>query len=359
MYGTRAGAPSKLSLVEQHLNLWPQVELVFSPLEDYAPAAEKATVTFPGQSVFLFPYQLHIPHFLEQFQMFVSHFTDKIDTDPTLFMISRDGQSFPLDYQRQYYGLISRKPVLWEFVSSSQAFTKSSFDSYWSRVASLENIFLKEEDGLLSSSSHGAAARTACFDSIAFNSIGIWYHSINDAVKVRDRATKAWGTHFVLRDTCILERDRTRSIANLGEVIQLLKRKGVREVRVLHATATHTVAEQAGMLSTCKELLAPHGAGLVNINFLPKGAHVLEFLPTEWQKYYFRPLAESNGVTLTQVTIPRERLQNMERPGCFRNFAQLSDSECASQDSCHWCFKNSNMTLVEEDLVSVLPLPLS
>ena len=120
-------------------------------------------------------------------------------------------------------------------------------------------------------------------------------------------------------------------------------------------TSSHTVAEQAAMVSTCKELLAPHGAGLVNMNFLPKGAHVLEFLPTEWQRNPFRCLADSTGIAITQVTIPRGRLQNMDRPGCMLDFELLPDSECEADHSCHWCIKNCNMTLVADDLVSVRP----
>ena len=201
VYGSRHEAASHLSLVKHHLTLWPKIDLAFSPMEEYDRAAEKASVTFPGQSIFMFPYQLHFPHFLEQFQMFTSYYTDDASTDPNLFIISKMDQSFPLDYQRQYYNLLSRKPVLWEYVPSSQAFTASSFDSYWARVYAFQNSFSKDRDDISSSSSDHVPAekKTACFDSIAFNSDGMWYHSTSDASRVRDKATKSWGTRFAFK----------------------------------------------------------------------------------------------------------------------------------------------------------------
>jgi len=62
-----------------------------------------------------------------------------------------------------------------------------------------------------------------------------------------------------------------------------------------------SVAEQAGLFSAAKWVVAPHGAGLANLVFAPSGARVIELLPPESRNPCYQHLARACGLLYTSL----------------------------------------------------------
>jgi hypothetical protein len=71
-----------------------------------------------------------------------------------------------------------------------------------------------------------------------------------------------------------LSRNQTikRSIANEHELITILERFGFETIQ----TENKTLNEQIELFSDCDILISPHGAGLTNMLFMPKGSKIIE-----------------------------------------------------------------------------------
>ena len=76
-----------------------------------------------------------------------------------------------------------------------------------------------------------------------------------------------------------------------------------------------SVAKQAASFSAAKWVVAPHGAGLTNLVFAPRGAKVIELLHPENQTPCFKHLALACGLRYTSLlgTRPREAARHGER----------------------------------------------
>ncbi len=83
-----------------------------------------------------------------------------------------------------------------------------------------------------------------------------------------------------------------RVLANEAEVIAGLARYGVRPV----ALEGRGFGEQAALFADAELVVAPHGAGLVNIVFAPRDCRVVELLPDTYANWCFRRLAASCGL---------------------------------------------------------------
>ena len=94
----------------------------------------------------------------------------------------------------------------------------------------------------------------------------------------------------------LLERRGSRNIVNIDEVkAALLAHFGV-PVRLLSFEGL-SFGEQVRALHDVRLLVAPHGAGLTNLVFLPPGAALVEIFPIHWRPgLYFDSLAESCSV---------------------------------------------------------------
>jgi len=70
-----------------------------------------------------------------------------------------------------------------------------------------------------------------------------------------------------------ISRSGKRKISNEVELIPIFDKHGYQVVRL----EEHTVIEQASIFSSSKNIIAPHGAGLINLIFAQRGTSLLEF----------------------------------------------------------------------------------
>lgn len=83
-----------------------------------------------------------------------------------------------------------------------------------------------------------------------------------------------------------------RVLANEGEVIAALARFGVEAV----ALEGLGLAEQAALFADAELVVAPHGAGLVNLVFAPRDCRIVELLSDAYANWCFRRLAAAAGL---------------------------------------------------------------
>jgi hypothetical protein len=86
----------------------------------------------------------------------------------------------------------------------------------------------------------------------------------------------------------VLERLGTRRVADHAALVAALTEALAGSHHVASAqTAGMSVAEQAALFSRAAVLVAPHGSGLSNAIFMPKGAVVVELLPWHYPNLTF------------------------------------------------------------------------
>ena len=144
----------------------------------------------------------------------------------------------------------------------------------------------------------------------------------------------------------LLERRGSRNIVNIDEVREaLLKRFGV-PVRMLSFEGL-TFGEQVRALHDVRLLVAPHGAGLTNLVFLPPGAALVEIFPLHWRPgLYFDSLAESCGVW--HGAYQNEEIAAAElSASCRETFGEHMPPllECPDQARCIDCGKQSSTSV--------------
>lgn len=97
-----------------------------------------------------------------------------------------------------------------------------------------------------------------------------------------------------------------RSIVNQDEVYSAITSKFNEHLPFRHESLhEHTLPQQLRLMSTCRVLVALHGAALTHILFMPKGSHVLELFPFAFRKTIYRNLARVMGVHYMSHQLPR------------------------------------------------------
>lgn len=122
---------------------------------------------------------------------------------------------------------------------------------------------------------------------------GDWFFEREDTKIIRS----AFGTTDVVGSrVCINQRPSSRSIVNIGEIVQLFRKLFHLPIFVFRYEGS-TVLEQAQLISRCSFILHPHGGGMTNLIYMNRGATVLEIYPFGWSPiYYFQKLANSMNV---------------------------------------------------------------
>ena len=332
---------------------WRNVSYVQEEGAAFEQAASSARAHFRNVTLFMVMYQMHLPHYFEEELAVLPVYHRWADfglPSPPARVVNMLWHVSPPGFYRYAYHdafvslYAANRSVAAEdpgVLVPDTVGAHAAWDSVWAKHVRAGDVVRET----------GAASSTSlCFDAIAFNAEGYWFHSPRDADAVRARATKAWGLDFTHDDICILQRRNHRAIANVGDVVTWLhQRTGVR-ARVFEMDRRPPHA-QAALMATCGVLITPHGANEVNMAFMPAGGLVVELIPVSYHyaTHYFKAFAKSAGLRSHHVVVPLERLTNDD--GCLARYAAHPDQACHDGiGECHWCYKQSNMTLVEADL---------
>lgn len=345
------GVPDGAEVVATH-HFWGNVTVAASP-RPFAEAATGARVLFRGITLLNTMYEMHLPHYMEDalatLPLFLRPADFGLDGPPQrnpflLAHVSPPGY-YKYGYHRAFQALFSNATTDWEAGALvDDAFYTDTWDAFWSKHA-------------LPGDDVRPTGNRLCFETVAFNAVGQWHHSVADARELRARAARDWGLAYSHDDVCVLQRRDHRAIANLDEVVAMLERRTGKCVRVFQMEGRPPHG-QATLMATCGVLVTPHGANEINVNFLPVDALLIEFIPevyhvTVLTMNYFKGLAASNGQRTHHVVVPYERLHNDN--GCLATHAGAPWSACyLGVGECHWCYKQSNMTVIEADFEGVL-----
>ena len=145
----------------------------------------------------------------------------------------------------------------------------------------------------------------------------------------------------------LLVRRGSRSISNSGAVEAALRKRFGVDVRTV-AFDGLAFAEQVVALHDVRLLVAPHGAGLTNLVFLPPNAALVEVFPLHWRpEDYFDSLARSCGVWYGAYQNEDVSAATLSE-SCRESFGERLPplDECADRQHCINCGKQS-ATLVD------------
>ena len=140
----------------------------------------------------------------------------------------------------------------------------------------------------------------------------------------------------------LLQRRGSRSIFNLGEVEAAVRARFGEGARKLSFEGL-SFAEQVNALRDVRLLVAPHGAGLTNIVFLPAGAALVEILSSHHRPIdSFDARARSCGVWHGAYNNTDAGAAVLDE-GCRAAFGERLPAlaACAAPDRCRWCGKQS------------------
>ncbi len=104
---------------------------------------------------------------------------------------------------------------------------------------------------------------------------------------------------------------RARKVVNEDEVISFLSESGFDCLELDNMS----FVEQVRIFSECSTLVSLHGAGLTNMLFMPRGSHVIEIYPGDFdaRDYFnacYRRLADVLGISHTYLFADREFPEN-------------------------------------------------
>ena len=88
-----------------------------------------------------------------------------------------------------------------------------------------------------------------------------------------------------------------REIENEAELVRALEACGHEELLM----STLSIEDQVSVFARAESVVAPHGAGLVNLMFSPPTARLVEILPENYRYAYFFRLAQVRGMGYAQV----------------------------------------------------------
>jgi hypothetical protein len=141
----------------------------------------------------------------------------------------------------------------------------------------------------------------------------------------------------------LLVRRGSRFIANSGALEAAIRaRFGGEDIRLLSFEGLD-FAEQVRSLHDVRLLVAPHGAGLTNLVFLPPGAALVEVFPLYWHPdLYFDSLAASCGVWHRAYQNEDSAAAELDA-SCRETFGDTLPplANCTSRERCVSCGKQS------------------
>ena len=312
-------------------------------------AAADARALFRGTSLFMYMYQMHLPHFMEEALATLPFFARPesfgLAAPPArqLFFLGHVSPPgyYKYDYHKALQSLYTNVSSEWDSgILAADAFNAGSWDAFWSKAALLGDVVRP-------------AGAKMCFEAVALNDDGMWHHSVRDARFLRQQAARQWGLDYSRSDMCVLQRKGTRAIANLDELVAMLNARTGKCVRVFEMERRPPHA-QAALMASCGVLVTPHGANEANMVFMPEDATLVELMPVAYDGAvdYFKKLAASCGIRGHHAVIPYERLHSGD--GCLANFGSVAYLDCLKElGKCVWCYKQSNMTVAVEDLAGI------
>ena len=140
----------------------------------------------------------------------------------------------------------------------------------------------------------------------------------------------------------LLVRRGSRSISNSDAVEAAMRARFGAPVRLVSFEGL-SFGDQVRALHDVRLLVAPHGAGLANLVFLPRGAALIEVFPIFWRPaQYFDALADTCGMWYRAYENHDGAAAELSAP-CREAFGERlpPGEECSSQQRCVECGKQS------------------
>jgi|GEM_PF-1608385 len=88
-----------------------------------------------------------------------------------------------------------------------------------------------------------------------------------------------------------------RRLENEDELTRVLEARGYQELLM----AKLKLEDQVSAFARAESIVAPHGAGLVNLMFTPSSARVVEIMPEHFRNAHFFRIAQMRGIGYTEV----------------------------------------------------------
>ena len=178
-----------------------------------------------------------------------------------------------------------------------------------------------------------------CFERLVVSLTGgyDWHFSPKHRNVLVDRVLGKEGKE---RHICVNQRQGTRQILNLDEVVQFLTRKYKKVIKVVYYEGL-SFTEQVRTADYCSLLVAPHGGGMTNTAFVRSDSIVIELHPAWYQHiYFYEEAVKSTGGRYYPIIVPPSNITLREN--CLV-YADVSQEECDQDSNCANCFKDSSM----------------
>jgi len=309
----------------------------------------------PGSTVLIINYQQHIPHFAEGFFFALSGLLARngalcVIHEPCNFLF------------HQMVHWPERKNIYWHQGSMALIMATTS------REIKVLNPNLHNVLGSSQSSEllPGCSGGRVIFERLVVlntRSERRWF-SDPRACSFFRRAAWERHTNFSMKSSMIDHRKSgaialltrsSRSIVNSKEVSDAMEIRFSMPIRMLSFEGL-SFSEQVHMLHDVKLLVAPHGAGLANLVFMPPGAALIEIFPLHWHPIeYFNALARSCDVWYGEYdNFDVSAAVLDETCGALFGGTLPPFQDCSDKNQCIACGKNSSTVVNISRLDAIL-----
>jgi hypothetical protein len=115
--------------------------------------------------------------------------------------------------------------------------------------------------------------------------------------------------HFKSTHGILIRRHGSRELLNEEEVFNFFQKKYPELTWVIFDVLS--IEDTATLFSKAAKIIAPHGAGLTNMIFAPKGTEILEFMPASDPNLCYWHLSEMLGHSYTMLPVPCNKQNSM------------------------------------------------
>jgi capsular polysaccharide biosynthesis protein len=135
----------------------------------------------------------------------------------------------------------------------------------------------------------------------AHSKLPIWIiHSLKKIFKKKKFKKIFYKKIFIDRSDSIHKHCK---LINNNEVINFLQKKGFKILQL----SKINLLNQISIFKNCKEIIAPHGAGLANLVFCKKGTKVFEIIPKNIKNNVYRRISKTNKLNHTFIYLKNRK----------------------------------------------------
>lgn len=269
------------------------------------------------------------------------------DCDGRLLVMSSIYYHFPHISEQLFY--MTEPFLAEESPSHIVLMLKKKYGSPWLQgiLSAISQRFIEVDVGC---HKHGERNQPRCFSDLFYTkgTSPTWFRTVDGCQNFKTLVQRRFDLTGNEGPTAVIVDRRKRRVLNINDVARVVE-EHLKFKPVVTDFELMSFEQQVRSLFQVKYFFAAHGAGMVNIAFLPKGAFVIEFFP-----YNFVPNMKWYDLLATQcghhhIALFSNNKSHLPHMHCAKKFLRHNVNDCMALFRCRVCMKSADFNV---DLIS-------